>query len=320
MRSASLRNEFRGVLFASALLFAALLILVDLDAGVPGQPLLQSLRFHLVGAMAVTVLLLGASGGVGRAVALAVLPVLSFFHGIGIVDGQQHNRAKLDPVRPIASLQILSFNVLGSNYSNGAALADMIAGSGADVAIIMEADPVQPYLAQLQAFYPFRAGCSDDAPCDLMLLSRLPLENVKIGSLSNLSVNRVMRASVSIDGKQLTIVPVHLTKPYFDGAAAFEIDALIRVLRDVSGPLVVAGDFNAAAWSNDVSHLIDKAGLLVGPDYPATWPPILGYLAVPIDNIFTRSSALIEDVKAIPETHGSNHRALLASIALLSEQ
>jgi endonuclease/exonuclease/phosphatase (EEP) superfamily protein YafD len=196
----------------------------------------------------------------------------------------------------------------------------MIAGSGADVAIVMEAAPVRPFLGELEAIYPFRAGCSDDATCDLMLLSRLPLEDIRIGSLSSHSPNRVMRASVSVDGTKLTIVPVHLTKPYFDDAAAFEIDNLIRELHNVPGPLVVAGDFNAAAWSNNVRRLIDRAGLVVGPDYPATWPPQLGYLAVPIDNIFTRSSALIEQLTAIPETYGSNHRALLASIVLLSEQ
>ena len=56
--------------------------------------------------------------------------------------------------------------------------------------------------------------------------------------------------------------------------------------------------------------------LAPGPAYPPTWPVELGPLGVPLDNVFTRAPLAVQSVEAIPDPMGSNHRGLLAGIAL----
>ena len=60
--------------------------------------------------------------------------------------------------------------------------------------------------------------------------------------------------------------------------------------------------------------LVNK--LVPPPVYPATWPVEAGALGVPIDNLLTRSGAVIESIATLPDTFGSNHRGLRAQVAI----
>ena len=107
---------------------------------------------------------------------------------------------------------------------------------------------------------------------------------------------------------------MHLVKPYFDDFADEELERLAEILGGMTGPMVLAGDFNAAAWSNSVDNLAWRSNLMPGPSYPATWPVPLGPLGVPIDNIFTRAPLSIARVRSLDDALGSNHRGLMAEI------
>jgi endonuclease/exonuclease/phosphatase (EEP) superfamily protein YafD len=113
----------------------------------------------------------------------------------------------------------------------------------------------------------------------------------------------------------VNLVAAHLVKPYFDSAAVAEAQELERILNRLDGPLLLAGDFNAAPWSDTIEHLTRAANLLTGPSYPATWPVFLGPLGVPIDNVFTRQPLIIDDIDAL-DAMGSNHRGLVADIVI----
>ena len=149
-----------------------------------------------------------------------------------------------------------------------------------------------------------------------MLLARTPLGDVQLHSLGPYWRNRLITAATDIRGQRVNVVAVHMVKPYFDSASVAEAHVLNRILGRLDGPLLLAGDFNAAPWSDNIEWLIRTAGLLTAPTYPATWPVELGALGVPIDNIFTRAPLLIEELEAIEDPMGSNHRGLLARIAI----
>ena len=51
-----------------------------------------------------------------------------------------------------------------------------------------------------------------------------------------------------------------------------------------------------------------------------TWPVRAGMFGVPIDNIWTRAPLLIEQVAALPDAMGSNHRGLTASLSIAGGQ
>jgi endonuclease/exonuclease/phosphatase (EEP) superfamily protein YafD len=107
-----------------------------------------------------------------------------------------------------------------------------------------------------------------------------------------------------------------MAKPYFDDFAEQEAWHIRQVINRTEGPLVLAGDFNAAAWSHNIDRLARAAKLIPPPYYPATWPIRLGPLGVPIDNMFTRGPLFISSIHALDDSMGSNHRGIMAELSL----
>lgn len=312
-------RELRGAITALALVIVGVLVAVSYDFGIPGQALLQSLRFHIAAALLGLALLLFIGGAWRRGWLFVLVFAISAGQGVAIIYEQQQPRFALaaGPSKPL--LRLLNFNLLSGNQ-NGESIARFIAGSGADVAVLLEAAPIAPHVAILRAAYPYYAGCEDGSPCGgVVILSRTPLADIAIQSMSGAWQNRLVTASTTIGGQRVNIVAAHLVKPYFDDFAAEEVAKLGSTIAGLDGPLVLAGDFNAAAWSASIDGLLRRRDLAPGPFYPATWPVRLGPLGVPIDNIFTRAPLVITEVKALDNSMGSNHRGLLAEIAFAAK-
>lgn len=307
-------RELRGALTALALVVCGVLVAVSYDFGIPGQSLLQSLRFHIAAVLLGLAVLLFVGGAWRRAWLFVFVFAVSAGQGAAIIYNQQQTRLALaaSPNPPL--LRLLSFNLLSGNQ-NGESIAGFIAGSGADVVVLMEAAPIAPYAATLRAVFPYQAGCEDGSRCGgVVILSRLPLADITVQSMSGAWQNRLVTASTTIDGQKLSIVAAHLVKPYFDDFAAEEVARLGSTIEGLDGALVLAGDFNAAAWSSSIDGLVQRGGLSPGPFYPATWPVRLGPLGVPIDNVFTRAPLVITEVRALDDSMGSNHRGLMTEI------
>lgn len=312
-------RELRGGLTALALVVGGVLLAVSVELGIPGQALLQSLRFHIAAALLGLVLLLFIGGAWRRALVFLLAFAVSAGQGAATIYRQQEARDALvaTPGKPL--LKLLSFNILSGN-PNGEGIARFVVGSGADVVVLMEAAPIAPYVATLRTTYPYSAGCEEGARCGgVVILSRTPLADVSMQSLSGIWLNRLVTATTEIGGQEINLVAAHLVKPYFDEFAAEELAKLGAVIGRLEGPVVLAGDFNAAAWSGAIDRLITRQQLLPGPGYPATWPVRLGPVGVPIDNIFTRAPLVIETVEAIADAMGSNHRGLMAEIGMAGD-
>jgi endonuclease/exonuclease/phosphatase (EEP) superfamily protein YafD len=215
------------------------------------------------------------------------------------------------------NLRVLSFNILGENFKNGGAIADYIVQSGADIAYVMEAAPLGPYLDCLSKTYPYRIGCGDHTnTCDLMLLSKYPLSKVYVGNLSDLRKDRFAMAQIHVGGTALNLAAAHLSKPYFDNYHADELAALGDALGKIDGPLLLAGDFNAATIAHDTQGLLKRTGMTTAGFEPATWPIDAGFLGVPIDHIFIRAPLMAKTLSRIPSSFGSNHYGLIADLAI----
>lgn len=215
------------------------------------------------------------------------------------------------------SLRVLSFNVLGENLENGGAIADYILQSGADIAYVMEAAPVGLHLDRLSETYPYRIGCGErTSTCDLLLLSKYPLESVYVGNLSDLRKDRFAMARIHLGDVTVNLAAAHLSKPYFDNYHTDELAGLGDALSKTDGPLVLAGDFNAATVAPDMQGLLKRTGLTTAGLEPATWPIGAGILGVPIDHIFIRTPVMAHKLSRIPSNFGSNHYGLIAELAV----
>lgn len=308
-----LAAEFRGLLSGLALVAIVLLLAIDAPSLIPGQELLQSLRFHIAIAVVPLLILLFLSRAWWRGLALLLVLGASVSVGGWIVYQQQRARPTVDAV---AQVDVLSFNVLAPNR-RGPEIADYILETTPDVAIIMESNAIVPQIGRLASLYPHRAGCNaQGTDCDLMIFSRTPLSEVRVFGLEPFGRLRLVTAKTVVDGQSVTIVGVHLSKPYFDESAWSELYQTRDLLRQIEGPVILAGDFNAAAWSDNVAHFAADMGLAPPPFYPATWPVRAGALGVPIDNMFTRGNAVISSIGALDDSLGSNHRGLRALVEL----
>jgi endonuclease/exonuclease/phosphatase (EEP) superfamily protein YafD len=294
----------------------ATLVIIEAPTIIPGQEIMHSLRFHIGAVLLALVPLLLVSKAWWRGVFLLVIVGSSLGQGALLVLRQQESRTTFDGQTPAATMRLLSFNVLSSN-ERGAEIADYMAQTGADVVFTMESNAVLPHLDRIATTFPYRAGCSPDGrDCDTMLFSRTPLTDVRTLQIGPFRRWRLILARTHIGGQEVTLVATHLSKPYFDEAAVVELWRIRRALRDMDGPTVIAGDFNAAAWSETIYRFVADSSLIPPPIYPATWPVRLGALGVPIDNMFTRGGARIDSIAATPDALGSNHRGLLATISL----
>lgn len=312
--------EIRGLLTGLGLVAAGVVVAASAPTYIPGQPLLQSLRPHLAVGLLIYAVIVLLSGARWRALALAGIAAASIAHMAWIIIPQQQARAAVAARPAVAQFDLLSFNVLNTNQGNSGVIVDMVLERDADVAILMEAAPLFPDLERLRTAYPFGIGCEAEATCDTLLLSKTPLEDGwRLADLSHVSPRRLAYAATEIDGHRVNLVAVHLTKPYFDNFSNVEARVLSSHLRRLEGPVVVAGDFNAAPWSRTLTRLARESDLLTGNAYPGTWPTELGDFGVPIDTVFTRAPAVITSIEGLPDPLGSNHRGIVAQITLVEE-
>lgn len=308
------KAEYRGAVLALGGVLAVILAITSTTPGLPGELLLQSLRFHLVALGLVLALLMVAFGARWRAVPFLIVLGVAFAHGASYV--WEFSARRDLPVGALqAEMTLLSYNVLSGNRTASAA-ADHIVAVAPDVALVMETPGVVEYLPEIEAALPYRLGCDKVATCDISLFSRYPIENGRVLEIPPFRRSRLVVAPMTVEGAGVTVVGIHLSKPYFDEASVQELGYLRYVLSQVPGPVVLAGDFNSALWTAPVARLGRAQNLIPAPSYPATWPVELGPLGVPIDNIFTRGNARILEISAGADSFGSNHRYLLARIGL----
>ena len=308
-----LTAELRGMATAGLVAFVVVLLLISVPTSLPGVELLQSLRFHLAALGIPLALVLFATRALWRGLLVLVIMLASAGQGVlPVLEGYEARAAVTGA--SLGEINVLSFNVLSGR--DGRDAANFIISQAPDIAIIMETPGIEAYLGEIAAVLPYRLGCDAPATCDIAVLSRTPLQRATMYKMPPYFNERLAVVTTEIAGEAVTVVGMHLSKPYFDGAPWGELQYAHAVLRSLPGRVILAGDFNAAAWSDQIAGFTRALDLVPPPSHPATWPVRAGDLGVPIDNMFTRGDVLIEDIAAPADSYGSNHRALLARVSL----
>lgn len=311
--NAKFLSESAGAFTLVALVVLALLVYSLGPATDMLAVIMANLRIYIIGVLLVLSLMLTVLGRRRRGLLFAAASV-----GALLIMAVQLSPHTIPPAIPGAkTLKIVSFNVLETNVANGQAIADYLTKIAPDIAFIQEATPVAPFFAELQTVLPFRIGCGVImSTCDLLLMSKYPLDAPQSIDLSSISIKRLFSTAISVDGQKINIVAPHLTKPYIGRWQAREFKILERPFLKMQGPVIVAGDFNSAAWAPGFLGFLSKTGLRRAAFEPATWPVEAGWAGVPIDHILAGGGATIASLQNLPDNFGSNHRGLIAEIAL----
>ncbi|MCA8881935.1 MAG: endonuclease/exonuclease/phosphatase family protein [Rhodobacteraceae bacterium] len=248
-----------------------------------------------------------------RRIAAACL-ALALLCGGGLVVEQW--RAGL-PLVPTASadLRLVWLNANFRNPLPPERIVDAIRASGADLVMLAESKKVGPHLDSLSDLYPYRAGCIET--CEISVLSRYPIDNLVVRGPGNAWKERLFLFGLTVPGKApVTIVALHMSKPWFYGIIDQEIDTVEEEVRKRPGPMVLAGDLNSAPWSLRLHWLRWLAGLRPPTRPVPTWPDEAGPLGIPIDHVLVRGGPRIVSIAPWGADLGSDHRGLIAELSL----
>ncbi len=302
-----------------AVTFGALLLMAIIAVGYvsdnPIAVIVSNIRPYAAVLLALAGIALAGIGRYGRGALFGVAAVATFAQ-LGATFYQ--HRADWAAAREKAAdrtLTLVNFNVFDRNREDSSRIASALADSKADILVLTEAIHLNSQIAELQKRYPYSAGCTElTNTCDTVIFSTYPTSESTIRNLGPIFPNRFVSTKITIGSDQITVVAIHLVKPYFDNHGRAEVEHLVHMLDELPGPLLLAGDFNAAPWSRNIALLLSETQLLAGPLPVATWPSRIGSLGIPIDHVFTRAPMVLERVAALPDSLGSNHRGLLAHL------
>ncbi|MCA1683008.1 MAG: endonuclease/exonuclease/phosphatase family protein [Actinobacteria bacterium] len=222
-----------------------------------------------------------------------------------------------------ARFRIFSHNVLFTNTDMDGIAAE-IAAADPDVVALQEVSV--PNLAALEhtglvARFPHRWLDARPDALGTAILSRLPLEGAERWPCAGLVM---ARATVVVGDRRVRLYDVHTRAPFGPGAAAHweeQLGVLAGVVREVQGPLVLAGDYNASSGHRAFRDLlaagVADAHVAAGRWWATTWPHDLP--AVPslarIDHVLVNRHVAVAAV-AEGEGRGSDHQPVVADLVV----
>ncbi len=261
----------------------------------------------------------------GRALRLAVAAcLLALFFAGSYARSADFFVGHVVPGTPIS---LITNNVYCRNW-DAEGLRAWLATRPADIVALEEVPPhVERALAPLvsPSLYPYSAripaatrSSSAASGCEgILLLSTVPIVANKIYQ-SDEKAWPALIAQLDVPGTgSAWLVLLHALDPLRPQGLLLRdelLATLAPVIAALTGPVIVAGDFNATPFTPVFRQFLADARLSQPPDLSGSYPANAGAFGLPIDHILLRD-ADFSAIRALPAT-GSDHRPLFAEIVL----
>ena len=205
-------------------------------------------------------------------------------------------------------------------YENNdiAAIRRSIEAADADIIVLIELgrEPAE-HIDTILAGYPHRAegipAHHRDGVARSVIASRWPL---KPGPNPNPDLH-ALTAVVETPLGPLNVVGVHLTRPWpfqFQWGQIKQVMALDALIARVTGPVIVAGDFNSISSARIGRQVKSELDLIPAPGWPGTWPSVApSAFGITIDQVW-RSPDLAFVSRRLGAPTGSDHRPVVTEI------
>ena len=211
------------------------------------------------------------------------------------------------------SIRFVQFNTLFNNPKPGLS-AKWIADQVPDVVALQEVSAnTMSIFNDLSQQMPSRVFCKFTTIGGVAVLSTFPKISEKCVEGSGL-----VWMQVNANGKSLTIASIHLHWPY-PYHQWQQMEKLKTEFAAMPRPVILAGDFNAAPWSEVIKRLIAETSTVSLPGLRLSlrigafgFGPIP---MLPVDHILVPLSTNAEFVRTGPQI-GSDHLPIFASIGL----
>ncbi len=297
------------LLFLSALALSAPLILGFFGAVHPAFDSFGHFRMHLAVVMAMTAvpLLFTALRREGlMAIVFAVGALASSAHAMGFGLPVTTSKAAAGET---ATFKLLQFNMLFKN-KRPEELVRLIAREHPDIITLQEVSrPFVPWLERLTGTYPYQKVCPPDGRIGgVAILSRRPWAQGSGQGCFEKGFAAV--AQIDFGGRAVDVASLHLFWPW-PHRQPEQVERLKGMMRALGDTAIVAGDFNAAPWSNTLNMLSLEAGATVHSPGPSWLTPALPawlrpYVGLPIDHVLSKGLAHVERPQVAGDA-GSDH-------------
>lgn len=309
-----LKRLLRVGFLAGALVAGVTALLAYFGFAVPAFDLLNHAQIFLfpatlIGLAVVLVLLNGRT----RVVAVAIVG-LGFAASASVMVPEylagQQPRPPMPTDRPVVTM--MTHNLFGMNYDMDKVLS-AIRSSQPDIIVLQEyfgeqASQLDPLL---KPTYPYSVRCRGGKRANIALYSKLKFEQVIDGNCpDNAYVTQrtahILAKFTLADGSQFSVITTHMDWPLPIERQRDELAALSQTLGTITGPMILAGDFNSTPWAYALRSFIAANGLtrqtLNLVTYPLRWfyagewrgtVPFL-----PLDHVLTRDGIAVHDLRA----------------------
>jgi endonuclease/exonuclease/phosphatase (EEP) superfamily protein YafD len=216
------------------------------------------------------------------------------------------------------SVRLLVYNIYYQNPDLDAVVAE-VRRHDPDVVFLMEYSyAVQQRIEASFADYPYRLIEPSRFTMGLALFSRFPLDAAEVHRAEDTRIP-VYRVRMRVEGTPITLVGGHPWPPLpqWGGLHREQLRAITEVAAGSAGPLIVAGDFNAAPWSYAMRELAGRAAVRpVGPwlDVTKTWRP-LPLIGLPLDHVLVSDEWQVLAFQ-YGDPGGSDHLPLIVDLRL----
>lgn len=212
------------------------------------------------------------------------------------------------------SLSLYSANLWVYNQDMEA-LARSIERADADILVLVELGPTGREQADhLFATYPHRlyAGRGDH-PAKSAIISRYPLSAVQ-GPMHRETVAAVADTPLG----PVTVVGAHMTRPWpFQPQInqVKQVEKLGELRRRLSGPVIMAGDFNAVSHGRIGRQIKADMQVIPAPAFPGTFPRKLpSILGMTIDHVWHTPDLALTS-RRLGQANGSDHRPVIVQFS-----
>ena len=313
------RERISLIAFATAMLVSLPLVMGFFSSAHPALDSLAHFRLHLAVVMilAAALSLVGSMWRQGLAAILFGVAAIATTQGVQIhpVFGQVH--AAFQPRDETAPVyRLLQLNLRFDNAEPGKVLS-LIGRVRPDILTLEEvSSPWAQKLDLLADAYPHRIVCRPESGgWGVAILSMRPFAadpQCIVGGV-------LATASIDLNGTPIEVGALHLHWPWpFDQAS--QIDDLLAPLGAFPDTALLAGDLNAAPWSNSARR-IAGAGAFQPVRIPGpTWfyrrlPEALRFTGLPIDHVFAKGGVTPHSARTL-EAVGSDHLPILVEFSL----
>ena len=208
----------------------------------------------------------------------------------------------------IADMRAFSHNLRFDNPTPRR-VAEAIRASDADFVMLQEvSESNRVILDDFAREFPTRVLCDFSRVGGVAVLSRHPM----IGEPGCARGQGIAWARLRTPDGPVTAVSIHLPWPWPYGTQARQAVRVAEILADLEEPVVIAGDFNNAAWSHAAAQIRLATGTRTTPGLRLTLQRQMVWPGLPLDHALV-SEDLVAASRMLGQ-FGSDHHALLTEL------